>query len=590
MEVLDARRLTGPNVIWERPSAVLDVELDEGEEAGILIEAWRAALAGMLEALGWSDVESAVRVFHGGASLAIAGPIDGLYAAIEVNRWAFDRAAAALAGSSSEEEAGELADALARFQELIAGEANPAMRALQIAAAEHGQTFLWDDDEVSLGMGSGSCTWRLGPSDHNDQTEEAAPLPAPDGVDWESLHGVPTALVTGTNGKTTSVRLLASMAAASGQTCGLSSTDWIQVGETIVDRDDWSGPGGARWVLRQKAVDLALLETARGGLLRRGLGVDRADVALITNVAEDHLGEFGVFDMDMLADTKFVVARAAEHLVLNADDPLLVARGLGAAQPITWFSLDPGNPVVQQHLTGGGRACVLKEDELVVLEGGADGVTSQVISGVDGVPISMGGAARHNLANALGAIGVALALGLSHDAIRTGLAALDCSHEKNPGRLNTFDLGGVTALVDFAHNPHGFAAFFAMAAALPARRKAILMGQAGDRTNDAIKGLARAAWEAGPDRVIIKEMTDYLRGREVGAVPELIAAELLRAGASPEQIEHAQSEVDGVRRALAWAEEGDLLCLFTHAQRDEVLDLLASMQSGGWKPGDALPD
>ncbi len=191
-------------------------------------------------------------------------------------------------------------------------EANLDLMALIADAKQHGKTLLWDDDEVSIGLGSGSETWAV--------------RETPDDLDWDKFHDVPIGLVTGTNGKTTSVRLATHIARAAGKNVGLSSTDWIAVNDRVIDRGDWSGPGGARAVLREQDVDIAILESARGGLLRRGLGVDRADAALITNIAEDHLGDFGSQNLAELLDIKWIVSRAVRKsgpLILNADDALL---------------------------------------------------------------------------------------------------------------------------------------------------------------------------------------------------------------------------------------------------------------------------
>ncbi len=170
------------------------------------------------------------------------------------------------------------------------------------------------------------------------------------------MHDVPVALVTGSNGKTTVVRLLAAMLAAAGRTVGITSTDGVNVGDTLVGEGDFSGPSGARLLLRRPEVEAAVLETARGGLLRRGLTVARAAVAVVTNIADDHLGEFGVQDVASLADVKLLVTRAVHDggaAVLNADDPLLRARGAALDIPVVWFSLEPPRPELARHLAGG---------------------------------------------------------------------------------------------------------------------------------------------------------------------------------------------------------------------------------------------
>jgi UDP-N-acetylmuramyl tripeptide synthase len=186
-------------------------------------------------------------------------------------------------------------------------------------------------------------------------------------------------------------------------------------------------------------------------------------------------------------------------------------------------------------------------------------------------------------------VGVAVALGLSMEAIRTGLASFRSDPQDNPGRLNVFELDRVTAIVDFAHNPHGIKALLEMAAGMPARRRLVTTGQAGDRDDESIRQLASTIADARPERVIVKELTEYLRGRQEGEVATMIVDHLLEGGLPPETIGRAESEMDAIRQALAWAREGDLLLLLTHSQRSGVISYLEALQSKGWSPGDPVP-
>jgi len=547
LTVRDSRRLTGPNILWDHPGAVLDLDRDPAFDPQPAIDAWRGQVRRMLDAVGWQAQQVTSRVLPDGVSLAISAPIDALYAATEITEWAWRSTREMLAGEVEP----ELEQDADKLRELIAAEVNPALLALRDAARAHGVSFLSDDDFASVGLGAGSRCW---------------PVDAlPDEVDWSEIYDIPVALVTGTNGKTTTVRLLAAMVSAAGKLPGLSSTDWLKVGDDVLDTGDYSGPGGARTILRDRRVEVAILETARGGIQRRGLAVGRADVALVTNVAEDHLGDFGVHDLRMLAQTKMVVQRAAQQLVLNADDALLVELAAGLDLPIDWFSQQD---LVDGQLTRAGQA----------------------IAHVDQAPFTLGGAALHNVANALGAIGVAHCLGLPVEAMRVGLAAFGSSHAENPGRLNQFQLGGARVLVDFAHNPHGVEALLRTAAALPAERRLILIGQAGDRDDEAIRHLARQTWAAQPDRVIVKDLPQYLRGREPGEVPRILTDELVACGAEASAIGLAEGDLDAVRQALAWCRSGDLLLLIAHEERDQVLALIGGLEDANWQPGDALPE
>lgn len=569
--VRDSRRITGLHPYCDRPGAIIELELAPADRE-TAIAAWSTVAAEVAAAVGWEGAPLRARRHPDGVSLILEAPLDCLYAATEVNELAWDLAARALAGEGE----GDLEGRLAAVRAAIEAERRPDLLALHAAAHARGAAFLVDDETVSLGHGAGCRLW------------PASAPPAAGAVDWSSIANVPTAVVTGTNGKSTTVRMLAAIARSAGLTAGISSTDWIRVGDAIVDTGDYSGPGGARAVLRDPRVELGLLETARGGLFRRGLGVESADVACILNVTEDHLGEWGCWTVADLAEIKFTVAKAVGpggRVVLNADDPLVRARGLALAAPRTWFSLAGERGLPAGELAADAHAALLEDGALVILT--PDG--RERVTHVDDVPATLGGAARHNVANALAALALADALRLPHDAIAAGLATFGDDPNDNPGRLNRFDLGGVAAIVDFAHNPAGQAAVLDMAARLPARRRLVLLGQAGDRDDASVAELCRTTWAARPDRILIKSMEVYLRGREPGAMTALIERELRAAGAPPAVVAHGGEEFESVQEALRWAEPGDLLLLFVHAERERTLALLTRLVDSGWQPGRALP-
>jgi UDP-N-acetylmuramyl tripeptide synthase len=217
------------------------------------------------------------------------------------------------------------------------------------------------------------------------------------------------------------------------------------------------------------------------------------------------------------------------------------------------------------------------------------GTASRTVTSVSRIPITVGGAARYNVSNALAAALVGTILGLDDAAIATGLAALTNSPTGNLGRLNAFEFGSVRAFVDFAHNPHGLTALMEMARALPAARRLVVIGQAGDRDDHAIRELARTAWLGTPDRVLVKEMPEYLRGRPAGEVTGMLLEELRRLGAQEDQLDLAVGELQAARQALAWARDGDLLLLTVHADRDTVLRYLQRLAAEGWTAGKPLP-
>ncbi len=560
LKVEDCRRLTGPGLLWDHPGAVVQVASDmDPDQIGA---AWGNHARQVLDAVGWGDQHLTTRAFEGGINLALSAPMDQLYSAVFVAETAWHFCASDLLGRQS----GDFAAMITDLTAVMAREANPALIALLTEGARRGTEVLCDDDEVSAGHGVGSQTWAVGA------------LPTPDNVEWDRLHNVPVALITGTNGKTTTTRLLAAIGKAAGKVSGLTSTDFVRVGDDVLDRGDYSGPGGARLLLRDQRLEMACLEVARGGILRRGLPTRAARAAIVINVAADHLGQYGVNTVPELARAKFAVHRALAPegvLILNADDAYVVAEAAQTDARICWFALDPGNAQI-----AGARAahqpCAWADKGEVHYFDGSD--TTAVIAIAD-IPITLGGAAQYNVSNALAATCAARALGLNDAAIRLGLSGFRNDPTDNPGRFNEFAVNGARVFVDFAHNPHSVAAVADTLSAIPAKRRMILLSHAGDRSDDDIRDVTQTALGLGPDVLVACELLDYLRGRDVGEVPALIRETCRANGMRADQILSADSPLAGVRRILALLQPGDVALLLVLAQRDAVFDLLAQ-QSG----------
>jgi len=557
--VLDSRRLLGPSRLMDRAGAVLEVEFGDLDQDQLL-QGWAESLRLLLDELGWAPAAPSVLSRPGGASLGFEAPADLLLTATEINEWAWAHAVERAGGPPAEPRD----VARARISQLASEERKPRLIALQQAAQAHGVSLYGDDESVTIGMGAGSRTFGLDA------------LPEAGAVDWGAVSDVPLALVTGSNGKTTTVRLIAAMLRAQGAHPGWSSTDGVLIEGDRIAEGDYAGPDGARLVLRDRRIDAAVLETARGGILRRGLAVTHADVAVITNLAADHFGEYGITDLTGLAKTKLVVAKAIDsegRLVLNADDAVLrqAAQAFPLRSPLAWFGLDAAAVAEAARASAHESATVI--DGRFVLQRGGERID---LLGVDEAPLTLGGAAVHNVANALAASLAAWCLGCSPDAIRSALATFGQHNSDNPGRASLFDVAGVRVLLDYAHNPHGMQALAMIARALPGARRGLVVGQAGNRDDESIRGLARSAWPIGVDHVVVKEMEAYRRGREIGEIPGILADEFRRLGLAENAIEYAGSEVDAVAKALDWARPGDLLVLTVHSNRTEVLELLAA--------------
>ena len=553
----DCRRLTGPGLLWDRAGAVADVFF-HGVDPAQVAELWRVNARRVLDALGWRDEEVTLRLFAGGANLALSGPEDGLFTAAYAAETAWHFCAAALLGMPP----GDFDAMTADLRDLARREADPARIALTAAAMARGLDVLTDDEAVSVGHGAGSACWMLGA------------LPDPGSVDWDGLHDIPLALVTGTNGKTTTTRLIAAMGLKAGWMAGLSSTDAVKVGTEVLAKGDYSGPAGARLLLRDPRVNMAALEVARGGILRRGLPVRHAAVAVVMNAAADHLGHYGVNTVPELAEVKLSVRRglkAGGVLVLNADDGFVVGAAEGIPEPVWWFSLDPGAPLITRARAAG-VPCGWYDGQTLVL---SDGQTEAALIAAKDIPLSLNGAARYNLQNALAAALAARALGIGDAAIRATLAGFQSDAVDNPGRCNEFRRNGARVFVDFAHNPHSIAAVTGALAAVPARRRFLLISHAGDRSDEDIRGLALGALALRPDVVVIAENPGYLRGRLPGEVPALIRAALRAAPTPPSAILDAPSPAPGAAMILARLEPDDLALLLVHAERDRIFAMLA---------------
>ncbi len=561
MEMVDSRRITGPSLLADTAGAILDVSVPNERQSEV-VAAWERAVRRVLSAVGWGDETTAVRRFDGGLSLFMSAPVDALYAATEVNEDVWTSVLSTLNGEKNSSADAEVE----RLQELISEETNSGLLSLRTAAAVHHVRFLQDDDCVSIGTGKGSTVFPV----HD--------IPDPREIDWDSVYDIPTVLITGTNGKSTSVRLLEAVIECSGLVSGAASTDGVRVAGQTVEKGDYSGPEGAKAVLRNHDVEVAALEVARGGLLRRGVPIKGANAAVITNVAEDHLGEYGIYSLAELVQAKFVIRKALADdgtLVLNADDSGIVEYSKGISQAVCWFTLDESNPVVRQHIGAGGVACFLEGGQIVY----AVACGTERIMNIEDIPITMKGAARYNIANCLNAISLAKMLNLSNSAIRDALSRFGGSFRENPGRGNFIHIDGVTVLMDFAHNPHGMKAIIEMIRQVPARRRLILVGQAGDRSNGDIRALVEATAVLEFDRVIAAEIPKYLRGRESGEVPGLIRSAFEELGIGRDDVELSPDYLSGVRSALEWSQSGDLLLLLVLDQKEEVFEFIRSRET-----------
>jgi len=369
---------------------------------------------------------------------------------------------------------------------------------------------------------------------------------------------IPITAVTGTNGKTTTTRLIAHILRQAGQHVGMGCTGTIEIDNHVIMRGDYSGPFAAQTVLREPTVEHAVLEVARGGIMRRGLGFDECDVGVLLNIASDHLGENDIYTLDELARCKTVVVDAVKpdgKCVLNADDPLVMEHGTYWSRgKIIYFTLNPENPALQEHISQRGVVLTVKNGRIVMHRGKVD---AEIID-VNDVPIAFEGHALFNVQNALAAAAVSIAHGLSLSDIRAGLQTFHPTPAQMPGRTNYFEADGIKCLIDYGHNVPALIALERLVDGLAMQRRIAVATAPGNRRDEDLEALG--AQLATMCNTLYVYETDS-RGRKTGETADLIHKGAASAGRDDFYVETVLDESKAVDRALDEATPGDFLLL-----------------------------
>jgi cyanophycin synthetase len=532
MHVETVHRITGPHLLINGMGAAMwlhDVSKEELDRICI-----RVALAARDMSFGEPKCTSNDM----GYAIAIRAPIDQLYAACTLLEWSVETS------PWDEKSRAAVVD-----EEPI----NIPLRTLYSHCVEQGISYTVDEDAFFLGYGIHTHSFAL------DAIPTILELP--------SVESIPTVGITGTNGKTTTTRMLASIAKEAGFCVGSTSSDGVVIDEEWVVRGDWTGAGAARKVLRDARVDFAILETARGGLMRRGMVIQNTDIVGITNVSRDHFGSWGINSLRALQRAKLSIVRSLKKrgvLVLNKADHDLYELFMKEFAPkrlditIAFYSFVPEEGALAYCLDGD---VYLKDTR---------------ICSVEDIPLSLGGHARYNIENALMAIVLAHLQGIGREEIRSGLCRLLPDPIHSQGRSNIFSYRGAQVILDFAHNEAGVRAMANLVHSMNPTRSFMILGQAGDRDLSLLKGMAEAAAELHCARYFIKRIAKNNEERSAQETALKLQEFLISSGIEEKCIEVCIDELEAANTALSVIKPNDILLLLTHTHYEDVLTLLRS--------------
>jgi cyanophycin synthetase len=375
----------------------------------------------------------------------------------------------------------------------------------------------------------------------------------------DNFGNIPVVSITGTNGKTTTTRLIGHVLSKANYNVGMTTTGGIYINNKCINKGDTTGYYSARTVLMNKEIDAAVLETARGGIIRKGLAYDMADVSVITNITEDHLGLDDIETIDDLAYVKSLVAEAVKdegYVVLNADDPISMSIIKRIKSNIIMFSKDKYNSILRNNLGKGGYG-VYTHEGIIYFE--KNGCVTPIVKVTD-IKITIGGRLIYNIENAMAACAALIGLNLDYSIIRSGLMSFYGDEEFNPGRFNMYKINGALVVLDYGHNIEGYKAVLNGAKNIKHNRLVGIIGVPGDRTNSSVEELGKISGE-NFDYIYVKEDKDR-RGRKIGEIASILEKGILKSGFDRKKVETILDEVEALDKAIDNAKTGDLIIVF----------------------------
>jgi len=386
----------------------------------------------------------------------------------------------------------------------------------------------------------------------------------------DSQYSVPIISITGTNGKTTTTRMVAHIFRQTGLNVGMATTGGVFVNDLCIMKGDTTGPISARMILSDRTIDLAVLETARGGIIRSGLGYEMSDVGVITNISNDHLGIDGVYTLQDLLHVKSLVVETVKrngYAILNADDSIVIQSSNRVNCNIVYFSRHANNIIIQKHISSGGKAVYTEDDHIVF-----NSKNGRILSlHIDMIPSTLKGLLTHNVENALAAASCAYAMNMPVKDIESGLKSFYLNEYQNPGRFNIFDFGDFKVIVDYAHNIKSYEMMAKALKKMNARKLIGIIGLAGDRSDEVALEIGSIAGNLF-DEIIIKEDVD-LRGRRRGEVAALLKQGVLSTGFCKESVRIIFDEADALNESIKKAKTGDLIVVF-YERFEKVFDVV----------------
>ena len=552
-----SRRLVGPNLFFKETGTVLDVPLVENREE--LTELFYQEAEKFLPALGWEQIKITHKFFNNGVRFAFTAPVDITMPACDVIDFAWLSAREGF-------ETGQFKSIEEAKKELIPTideDKNLTYRKLYELAKSKGFNAFRDKDKAFIGSGTGCYEFDL----NKDSIDE---------IKWQDIYDIPAVIVTGTNGKTTTVRLTDYICRVAGKVTGYTSTDWVKVNDELIDEGDYSGLTGHQFVLTNKKVEVALLESARGGLLKRGLIETFVNAAAVTNVSADHLGEDGVETVAELAEAKSIVFRTmgeGSHAIINLDNSYMKERfdTLDCAKIVV--TQNPQDHDMEYYLAKADYACIVEHGDFVWV----DGDSKTTIIPVADAPLTVKGFAKHNIENAMIAICLSFKLGIDLGIVANALRSYSNDTKVNRGRSNIFEWDNKVAVVDYAHNEAGMDALLNMMKAYDKGGKTYLMiGTTGDRKN-LISDINNVIIKHDVDFIVLKETEMYLRGAEPMELPLLIRKDLDDKGFDTSKTYISHGELEGVKYILNKLNDNDIAILCCQAEVPDVIEYLEKL-------------